>query len=228
MFGATNLEKAYLAPFLAFLGALALGAAIGHFGGGSAFWVIDKPLYWIYPLQTLVCATLLARYWPEYEFSPPRQAVFAVGVGILALVIWIAPQVWLGAAPRITGFNPAFFGTSGWPYALNLGLRFLRLVVIVPLVEEIFWRGFLLRFLIDENFTKVPIGAFSWTSFGIVTAGFTLEHSFADWPAAALTGALYNLVAWRTRSLSACVLAHAITNALLGAYVLRTGQWGFW
>ena len=52
--------------------------------------------------------------------------------------------------------------------------------------------------------------------------------SSADWPAAALTGALYNFVAYRTRSLSACVLAHALTNALLGLWILRTGQWGFW
>jgi CAAX prenyl protease-like protein len=86
----------------------------------------------------------------------------------------------------------------------------------------------LLRYLIREDFTNVPIGAFSWRSFGIVTAGFCLEHAPADWPAAVLTGMLFNLVAYRTRSLSACVLAHAVTNALLGGYILRTGQWGFW
>ncbi len=54
------------------------------------------------------------------------------------------------------------------------------------------------------------------------------EHSRPDWPAALVTGALLNLVAYRTRSLGACVLAHAVANLLLGLYVLRTGQWGFW
>ena len=112
--------------------------------------------------------------------------------------------------------------------AVNLGVRLLRLIVVVPLLEELFWRGFLLRYLIREDFTKVPVGEFSWLSFGVVTAGFVFEHSFADWPAALLTGALYNIVAYRTRSLSSCVLVHAVTNALLGVYVLRTGQWGFW
>ncbi len=85
-----------------------------------------------------------------------------------------------------------------------------------------------MRILIAEPFTGVPFGAFSWRSFAIVTAGFCLEHQPADWPAAILAGALYSLVAYRTRSLSSCVLAHTVTNLLLGLYVMRTGQWGFW
>jgi CAAX prenyl protease-like protein len=228
MFGAITQERAYFAPFAAFLALLAVGAAAAHFGDGYALWPVRAPRYWVYPAQTLLCAVLLARGWRHYALRPPRRTFFAIGVGILALLLWIAPQQWLGFPARSEGFDPAFFGADGWPYGLNLGLRFLRLVLIVPLVEEIFWRGFLLRYLIREDFTQVPFGTFSWSSFGIVTAGFCFEHSLADWPAAALTGALYNLVAYRTRSLSACVLTHAVTNALLGAYVLRTGQWGFW
>jgi hypothetical protein len=151
-----------------------------------------------------------------------------MGIGILALLLWIAPQQWLAAAPRMEGFDPAFFGATGWPYVVNVVVRFVRLVVIVPLLEEIFWRGFLLRYLINEDFTKVPFGTFSWLSFGVVTAGFCVEHSLPDYPAAILTGILYNWVAYRTRSLSSCVLVHAVTNLLLGIYVLQTGQWGFW
>jgi CAAX prenyl protease-like protein len=228
MFGATPSEKAYLAPFLAFFGLLALGGAVAHFFDGYALWIVREPRYWVFPAQILVCGVLLARYWRSYEMQAPRGPWIAVGIGVLALLIWIAPQQWLGFPPRLDGFDPAFFGNDGWPYALNVSLRFIRLVVIVPLVEEIFWRGFLLRWLIREDFTKVPIGAFSWRSFGLVTAGFCLEHAPADWPAAILTGMLFNLVAYRTGSLSACVLAHAVTNALLGIYVLRTGQLGFW
>ncbi len=228
MFGVNFQERAYLAPFVAFLAALAVGGAVVHFGDGYAFRVWSAPRYWIYPLQTLVCAILLARYWRAYELRWPRGVLLATGVGLLALLVWIAPQQWLGFPARREGFEPAFFGAEGWAYGANVGLRFLRLVVIVPLVEEIFWRGFLLRYVIREDFTQVPFGTFAWRSFLIVTAGFCLEHSPPDWPAAIVTGALYNFVAYRTRSLSACVLTHAVTNALLGAYVLRTGQWGFW
>ena len=107
-------------------------------------------------------------------------------------------------------------------------LRFARLVVVVPLVEEIFWRGFLLRYFINEKFDTVPIGTFSWLSFAVVTSGFAFIHNRADWPAAVITGALYNLVAYRTRSLASCVLAHAVTNLLLGLWIMNTHQWGFW
>lgn len=255
MFGAKSKDTAYLAPFLVFLLILGLGQAVAHFSDGRPEWFLAQPQYWTLPLQTLVCGIVLIRFWPHYEMQIPRKVLFTVAIGVLALLIWIAPQQWLlgwGDAlpssirnflltikvpkewlgtPRTAdelAFDPYFFGSTGWPYLANVGGRFLRLVVIVPLVEEIFWRGFLLRYLIDEDFTKVPFGAFSWLSFGVVTAGFCIEHSLPDYPAAVLTGVLFNLVAYRTRSLSSCVLVHAVTNLLLGVYVLRTGQWGFW
>ncbi len=227
MFGFTPQEKAYLGPFAVFLGLIALGELVAHLGHGFAYWPLATPRYWVYPLQTLVCGALLVRYWREYSMEKPRGIGFTTAIGVLVLAIWIAPQVLGLAASRLEGFEPHFFEGDA-AYAVNLGLRFLRLVIIVPLVEEIFWRGFLLRYVIDQDFTKVPFGTFEWKSFAIVTIGFCLEHQMADWPAAIAAGALYNLVAYRTRSLSACVLAHAITNLLLGFYVLQTKQWGFW
>jgi hypothetical protein len=73
----------------------------------------------------------------------------------------------------------------------------------------------------------VPVGAFSWKSFGITVAMFGLEHG-ALWHVGMITGALYNGLLYRTRSLWACVLAHAVTNLLLAVYVLATGKWGYW
>ena len=228
MIGASSSQRAYFGPFLVFLGLIGLGEFVAKiFDGRAVAWPLSTPMYWVFPLQTLVCGWLLARWWPHYEMRAPRRPVFTVLVGLLVLGLWIAPQQFFHAEPRLDGFDPAHFG-GGAPYWLNLGFRFLRLVIVVPLVEEIFWRGFLLRYLIGDDFAKVPFGAFTWLSFAVVTAGFTFEHSQADWPAAALCGALYNLVAYRTRSLSACVLAHAVTNLALGLYVLRTGQLGFW
>jgi len=236
MFGALTPEKANLAPFIGFLAISALGGAVAHFCDGSAYWVASDPRYWVIPVQTVICGALLAWGWRRYDWrassavAPAALMTDAIGlaVGAAAFVIWVAPQQWMGFPPRLDGFNPEFFRASGWPYFLNTGVRFVRLVIIVPLVEEIFWRSFLLRYLIEEDFTRVPFGAFSWKSFGIVTAGFCLEHAMTDWPAALATGLLYNFLAYRTRSLRACVLAHATTNLLLGIYVLHTRQWGFW
>ncbi len=228
MFGSTTPQRAYFGPFLAFLGLIALGEFVKKiFEGQAVAWPLSTPMYWVMPLQTLVCGWMLWRWWPHYELRLPARPIFTIAIGLLVLGLWIAPQELLHAEPRMDGFDPGFFG-EGAAWWINVLVRFVRLVIVVPLVEEIFWRGFLLRYLVHEDFTKVPFGKFTWLSFAVVTLGFTFEHSQADWPAAALAGALYNIVAYRTRSLAACVLAHAITNLALGLYVLRTGQWGFW
>ncbi len=228
MIGADPNEKAYIAPLCVFLLFLLLAELVRSLGDGYAHWALAEPRYWVFPLQTAVCAATLWRLRKRYTFGPYQGFGFATAVGLLALAVWIAPQWLLGAAPRIDGFNPEHFGTNSPVYLWNLGLRLVRMVVIVPLVEEIFWRGFLLRYLVNEDFCKVPFGTFTWRSFSITSAAFCLEHQFADWPAALVTGALFNIVAWRTRSLAACVITHAITNLFLAFYILETRQWGFW
>ena len=226
-------ERAFFAPLIVFLGVMMFSQFLGGVFDGRAFWVFSKPQYWMHPAQVLICGALLAAWWKYYEWRPPQRVIFTVFIGVLTLVLWVSPLAYavehfFPKQARTPGFDPAFFGEDGWPYYLNLGNRFVRMVVIVPLVEEIFWRGFLLRWLIDSNFTKVPIGTFRWKSFGIVALLFMLEHTPPDWPAALITGALFNIVAIRTRSLSSCVLVHAITNLLLGIYILQTGRTGFW
>lgn len=186
------------------------------------------PAYWTYPAETLICGGLIFWFWSDYEFRTPRRVWFAVTIGLVVFVLWIAPQQFLGFAPRLVGFDPEIFPKDSALYWITVLLRFVRLVVVVPLVEEIFWRGFLLRYLISEKFTTIAIGGFSWLSFLVVSVCFALAHSRADWIAALLCGVLYNLVAYRTKSLASCVLAHAVTNLLLGLWIMRTRQWGFW
>lgn len=211
------------------MGAFLLLLALSSFTKnlGSAFW-LSSASYWVYPLQVLVCGAVLAWFWKEYEFGPWRRPIFTLAIGVAVLVIWISPQAFFGFTPRRVGFDPNVFAGQPLPYWGTVMMRFLRLVIIVPLIEEIFWRGFLLRYLIDERFERAPFGTFSWLSFLVVSAAFALEHSMADWAAAFITGMLYNAVAYRTRSLTACVIVHAVTNLLLGLWIMRTGQWGFW
>lgn len=216
---------AYVAPMLLFVGLLALVGGLHTID--HAAW-LSHCEYWIYPLQTILCGVLAIVFWREYPLSNPKRAFIGIGVGILVFVMWISPQAWFGFAARTEGFNPEFFGRESALYWPNVGFRFLRLVVVVPLVEEIFWRGFLLRYLIREDFESIAIGTFSWVSFLVVAAAFAFSHSSADWAAAFVTGMLYNAVAYWTKSLSTCVLTHAITNLLLGLWIMHTGQWGFW
>jgi CAAX prenyl protease-like protein len=216
---------AYVAPMLLFGALLGVNNLLKKIDG--SIWLSSSE-YWIYPAQTVLCGALLVWFWRQYRLRWPAQPGYGLTIAILVFVVWIAPQAFLGFPARNAGFNPNIFANQSTLYGLTVILRFLRLVLVVPLMEEIFWRGFLLRYLIDENFDRVPFGTFSWFSFALVTFGFGFAHSMSDWPAALLTGMLYNTVAYRTKSLSTCVLTHALTNLLLGLWIMKTGQWGFW
>ena len=216
-------------PFAVFMGGLALISLVQSFAPAenAPLWLAE-PKYWVFPLQTFLCGALLVWFWKTYEWGAKWHVITAVLTGLVVLALWISPQWLLGAEQRTDGFNPGLFAGSAALYWGTLILRFVRLVIVVPLLEEIFWRGFLLRYLIKEDFTKVSFGTFSWFSFGVVTVMFGLAHFGPDFIPALLTGAIYNLLAVKTRSLACCVLAHAVTNLGLGLYIMQTGQWGFW
>jgi CAAX prenyl protease-like protein len=216
---------AYVAPMVVFVVLLSCTALLKKMG--HQFW-LQSPEYWVFPVQTILCGALLLWFWREYDFGRLRNVGIVVAIAVAVFLIWISPQQFFRAPARSSGFNPDIFIGQPALYWPTIILRLLRLVVVVPLVEEIFWRGFLLRYLIDEDFERVPFGAFSWVSFIVVAALFGFSHSPEDWVAAVITGACYNIVAYRTKSLVSCVLTHAITNLLLGVWIVQTKQWGFW
>lgn len=216
---------AYTLPMLLFMALLVVNILLKKID--NRFW-LNSAEYWIYPLQTILCGGLVFWFRREYEWHRPARVGLAIAVAMVVFLVWILPQAFFGFAPRTVGFDPEIFAAHPGLYWGIIALRFLRLAVAVPLIEEIFWRGFLLRYLIAEDFDRVPFGKFSWFSFLAVTALFALSHSKPDWPAALLAGALYNLVAYRTKRLSSCILAHALTNLFLGLWIMKTREWGFW
>jgi len=181
----------------------------------------------MYPLQTILCGGLLIWFRYGCDFRRLPKIVFTILVRPLIFAVWISPQQFLGFPAGNAGFNPDILPISRCFTGQSSAFGFCVWSIIVPLIEEIFWRGFLLRFLVAEHFERVPFGAFSWAPFLIVTAAFGFSHSPNDWIAALRTGAIYNSVAYRTESLWSRVLAHAVTNLLLG---LWTGDetMGFW
>lgn len=224
--GLSSPTAAYTVPFWIFMGGLFLASAL-RATGSEIFW-LRYPEHWVYPLQTALCAGALVFYWKQYDFAKRGGLLAAMLAGAVVLGVWIAPQEVLGLPVRTNGFDPTIFGEDTTLYWMTVAGRFARLAVIVPLVEEIFWRGFLMRFLVREDFDKARIGEFQWKAFLLVAVFFMLVHSMADWPTAFLCGLAYNFVAVKTGSLSACVLAHALTNLGLGIYIMATRQWGFW
>src|SRR5688572_22722469 len=134
MIGVTPHERAYLAPFFAFLALLLLGEVVKSIGEGYAHWALASPQYWLFPLQIVVCSALLFHYRSCYSgLSELRGWWLGVLAGILAFVVWVAPQAAFGAPPRTDGFHPHFFGSEGAVYWGNLLARFARMVIVVPL-----------------------------------------------------------------------------------------------
>jgi CAAX prenyl protease-like protein len=216
---------AYVAPFVTFELLLAVSDLLekAHDLPGGV-----SPKHLIFPLQTVVCALLVAWYWREYRLRAPRKLWLTLAIAAFVFVLWVCPQLLFHQPPRRDGFDIGVFAGQPLLYWTEIILRFLRLIVVVPALEEVFWRGFLLRYFIHADFDSVPFGAYSRMSNAFVALGFMLEHSWHDYPAALVAGVLYNFVAYRSRSLSSCIIAHAVTNALLGASIVTTHQWGFW
>ena len=237
--------RAYVIPFLAFMAFLPLSEAFAIRNPESPWWR-QAPELWIYPVQVIVCLVLLWTYRRAYSFASMNRSSFiwAAIVGAAGFVIWITPSLvgssggserlaileFLGFKSRPDGFDPTVVQESPIAFALTIALRFLRLVVCVPLVEEIFWRGFLMRAVAAPNsrFEQVPVGSHSWLAFWGTTIAFVLVHSPADYIGAACFGSMVYLLTVKTGNLWAAVLAHAITNLALGVYVMATKQWGFW
>lgn len=177
----------------------------------------------IYPLKTVLVAACLIYFWGIYKheisFSFSWLAVIS---GIVVFIIWVLSE---GLYPQIgnSEFNPNSHVNGAY---LSIAFRMVGASLIVPVMEELFWRSFALRFTIRSDFQSVPLGQFSWFSFIFVSLLFGFEHH--RWLAGIVAGIVYAVVLYRRRNLFDPIVSHAITNLLLGLYVISTGQWSFW
>lgn len=212
-------------PFALFIALLALR-------GQAQRWLPEGwDARWIYAAQiTLVAAMLLAlrRDYGELvrQLAPSaRQALAAVAVGLVVFVLWItldAPWMVLGQASA--SFAPIDAqGNVDWPL---VAFRVAGAALVVPVMEELFWRSFLMRWVDDPQFERVAPGAVSLKAIIVSTFLFVLAHT--QWLAAAIAGVTYALLYMRTGRLWTAIVAHAVTNAALAAWVLATKQWQYW
>jgi hypothetical protein len=189
----------------------------------------DRFYPWLYGFKVCVVTGLL------WYFTKPRQdiqihwrgTILAIVVGLAIFVQWVWIDQWI-PYPHLgerVGYNP-LERLAGWMLPVFFAFRFLGLVVVVPVMEEIFWRSFLLRYFTDSEFTKVKMGMFSWYAFAIVAISFGLSHN--EWLVALICACAYGLLLRQTKSLYTCVLAHGVTNLALGLYVVLTGSWLYW
>ncbi len=183
---------------------------------------------WLYGLKVMVVSWMLGRFaQPWREIRPElKVSVTAIAVGFVVFAEWILLDQWISyphLGARI-GFNP--LALQGCDLPVFLAFRIYGLVIMVPIMEEIFWRSFLLRYLSVPNFRKIPVGHFTWSAFAIASILFGLLHS--EWLVAILSAIIYALLLKTTKSLYACIIAHSTANLALGIYILTTSAWQYW
>lgn len=162
------------------------------------------------------------------DIVPSRRWLFtSVLIGLVVCVGWVGIEE-MFSYPHI-GSREAFDpidANATITRPVFLAVRLYGLVLMVPVMEEVLWRSFVLRYATTVDFLTIPMGTFSPMALAVTVGLSALSHP--EWIVAALTNAIYCLWIARTRSLFSTVVAHATTNAALGAYVLISHNWKYW
>lgn len=212
-----------ISPFVVYVFFMILAELLSRFGWSA------HELRLLYVVKIAAVAGLLWMLRGVYvELRLPRSAgVMIWGIAVVAgaavFVGWISLNAGWMQVGASAGFNP--YGDAGIDWIM-VAARLTGAVLVVPLMEELFWRSFLMRWIEKHDFLTVEPTRVGHKAFVISVVFFAFEHNL--WLAGLLAGAIYNLLYMRSGTLWAPVLAHAVTNALLGVWVIHTGNWGYW
>lgn len=243
------LTRAHVVPFAVFMGfliLLQLASSLIGWDHPDAPWWREDPAQWVYPVQVIVTLGFLLRYWKCYRFDwSLKWSLVAVVFGAVGIGFWLLPttlyDAWgmqgeatgwlkrLGFAARREGFDPGIFEHPA-AYWSSLIMRFVRAVIVVALVEEIFWRAYVSRLVCDweGDYWRQPFGRVTWKSYLVVTGLFMAAHAPVDYAGAFVYGSLTYLLCIWSKNLGACVVMHAVANFLMGLYIMAYGKFGLW
>ncbi|HEY7089881.1 MAG TPA: CAAX prenyl protease-related protein [Tepidisphaeraceae bacterium] len=217
---------AYIVPMAIFMGFTVLGGKYKEF----------YPLSYV--LKTLIVPVALFVLWPKYTKIRWNYWWLGIAVGVIGIVQWVGmekllmSQTWLWWTRMITdiqreAYNPyEHFGSAAMMWTF-IAIRWAGASLVVPVMEELFWRDFLWRSIAAPNdFKLAEVGEYDRSAFWLVPVFFATVHP--QWLTALVWGLMIAVLLVRTKSLGACIIAHGTTNFLLGAYVLWTHEWFFW
>ena len=199
-------------------------------------WFGQTGQYWLYVAKTVVGAAMLIWMWPAVEEMRWKWSLAGVVTGVIVFFIWIG----IDDCFRLLGINPGFaeikiggkpwnppaqFGSGSSLAVFLIAVRIVGSSLVVPPLEEVFFRSFLYRYLVRPEFLTVPF-AFFPMPFLATSIVFGFEHR--EWLAGVLCGFAYmGLVIWKKR-LGDAITAHTVTNFLLGLWVVSRNEWKFW
>jgi CAAX prenyl protease-like protein len=214
-------DLAYILPMAVFLAFVQLGV----------WWPNFYPVFYI--TKTLLVAGLLVYFWKHFTQIRWTHLPLGFAVGVLGIVQWV------GMEKLLLAYGPSWTHMSGeplnpfelvrnpalaWSFVL---FRWAGAFLVVPVMEELFWRDYVWRTIAAPNdFKLAEVGEWDPRAFFIVPAVFAAVH--IQWLTAVVWALMIGILLVRTKSLGACVVAHATTNLLLGAYVLWRHDWYFW
>ena len=209
-----NPAAAYLMPFLVVLAAGMIATA-----ASSGF-------EWLYPLRVIAAAIALWCFRAKYSEMNWRFGWVAALAGVAVFGLWLALDRFSGpAAENGIGAGLAALPISGriaW-----LAFRTIGAVVTVPIGEELAFRGFLIRRLISADFDALSPRRYTYLALAVSSVAFGLLHG-GRWIAGSVAGLIYAIAFLRRGRIGDAVFAHALTNALLAAWVLSGGRWYLW
>ena len=214
-----------IAPFALFMALLVVRGAAPADGS----WGIDPR--WIYAVGVVLVGALVAYCWREYgelarqTWPEARELLLAVAVGLAVFGLWIQLDAgWMTIGEPAAKYVPLTqAGALEWP---RIVVRWIGAALLVPLIEELFWRSFLMRWLERPVFEGVDPRRVGLKAVLLSTFVFTLAHTL--WLAAVIAGLAYAWLYVRSGKLWLPVIAHGVTNGALGIWVVATGNWQFW
>ncbi len=206
----TNPTVPYLMPFLAILAAAMISRAL------------SADFEWFYPLRVVAAGGALFYFRRSYRDLDWRFGWIGAAAGVLVFAIWMAfEKTFHSAAPA-----PLAHASSAARIAW-VTMRIVGAVVMVPIAEELAFRGFLLRRLQSADFEAVSWRLFAWGPFLISSVAFGILHG-ERWLAGAIAGGIFALAQLRRGRIGDAILAHSVANALVAAWVLFAGDWNLW
>jgi uncharacterized protein len=215
-----------VAPFAIFIVFIALSSLVPEIGPRQAAW----DLRWLDVLRAATVTAALIFFWRGYgelraaSDVKPHRWLLAIGCGLAVFVVWIHFDDGWAVLGRTEGFDPT--GADGEIQLTLAGLRLAESVLVVPVMEELFWRSFLLRWLDARDFVAADPRRASPRAFTLTAVLFASEHSL--WFAGLIAGLLYNWLYKRTGNLWVPIASHAMTNGALGIWILATANWRLW
>lgn len=203
-----RLMIAYLAPFMSLMAASIVMAATAPYDT------------WLYPLKVVAVGACLWVFRDVYRILVARVDPLALAAGILVGVAWIATAPTAGEASGVGAWIAA---QPIWLAVLWLVFRSIGAIVMIPIAEELAFRGLLHRWLISRNFETVSFGTFSWLAFIVSSVLFGFMHQRVI--EGVLAGAVFALVMYRSGRLSDPIAAHMAANAVIVLWAIAARDW---